>query len=61
MAGRGTDIVLAPGVAACGGLHVIVCQHNDARRIDRQLIGRGARQGDPGSAETWLAADHPRL
>ena len=57
MAGRGTDIVLAPGVAERGGLHIINCQLNDARRIDRQLIGRCARQGDPGSVETWLSLD----
>jgi preprotein translocase subunit SecA len=55
MAGRGTDIALAPGVAAAGGLHVLCCQHNASRRIDRQLQGRSARQGDPGSTETWLA------
>lgn len=61
MAGRGTDIPLAPGVADRGGLHVISCQHNASRRIDRQLIGRCARQGDPGSAETLLAIDAPRL
>jgi preprotein translocase subunit SecA len=61
MAGRGTDIPLAPGVADRGGLHVISCQHNASRRIDRQLIGRCARQGDPGSAETLLALDAPRL
>lgn len=61
MAGRGTDIHLAPGVAEAGGLHVINSQLNRARRIDRQLIGRGARQGDPGSAETWLALDNPLL
>ena len=53
MAGRGTDIVLGPGVAELGGLHVICCQRNPSRRIDRQLIGRAARQGDPGSAETY--------
>jgi preprotein translocase subunit SecA len=57
MAGRGTDIVLGSGVAELGGLHVICCQFNAARRIDRQLAGRCARQGDPGSVETWLAAD----
>ena len=61
MAGRGTDIPLGPGVAERGGLHLISCQHNAARRIDRQLIGRCARQGDPGSAETWLALDRPRI
>jgi preprotein translocase subunit SecA len=57
MAGRGTDIVLASDVAARGGLHVMCCQHNGARRLDRQIEGRAARQGDPGSVETWLALD----
>ena len=61
MAGRGTDIVLAAGVAELGGLHVICCQANRARRIDRQLIGRCARRGDPGSAQTILAMDQPLL
>ncbi|WP_158590534.1 DEAD/DEAH box helicase [Noviherbaspirillum cavernae] len=51
MAGRGTDIRLGDNVAALGGLHVIVCQTNDSRRIDRQLYGRCARQGEPGSVE----------
>jgi preprotein translocase subunit SecA len=60
MAGRGTDIPLGPGVAGRGGLHVICCQHNASRRIDRQLAGRAARQGDPGSAETLLSLDQPR-
>jgi preprotein translocase subunit SecA len=55
MAGRGTDIPLAPRVAECGGLHVICCQHNSSPRIDRQLHGRAARQGDPGSVETVLS------
>jgi preprotein translocase subunit SecA len=55
MAGRGTDIPLAPGVAERGGLHVICCQHNSSPRIDRQLHGRAARQGDPGSVETVLS------
>jgi preprotein translocase subunit SecA len=57
MAGRGTDIPLGPGVAERGGLHVICCQHNDSARIDRQLHGRCARQGDPGTVETILCAD----
>jgi preprotein translocase subunit SecA len=51
MAGRGTDIRLDPEVAAFGGLHVIACQTNDSSRIDRQLYGRCARQGEPGSVE----------
>ncbi len=61
MAGRGTDIELGNGVAERGGLHVISCQHNSARRIDRQLIGRCARQGDPGSAQTLVALDKPLI
>ncbi len=60
MAGRGTDIELGPGVAALGGLHVICCQDNASARLDRQFVGRAARQGDPGSAETWHALDAPR-
>ena len=55
MAGRGTDIRLAPGVAEAGGLHVIATELNDARRIDRQLFGRCARQGDPGSVDAILS------
>jgi preprotein translocase subunit SecA len=61
MAGRGTDIPLAPGVAERGGLHVICCQQNGARRIDRQLHGRCARRGDPGSVETILSTDDPLI
>ena len=55
MAGRGTDIRLAPGVAEAGGLHVITTELNDARRVDRQLYGRCARQGDPGTVEAILS------
>ena len=44
-------------MAARGGLHVISCQHNESRRIDRQLVGRCARQGDPGSVQTLLSVD----
>ncbi|HEX5127766.1 MAG TPA: preprotein translocase subunit SecA [Rhodocyclaceae bacterium] len=61
MAGRGTDIVLSPGMAEHGGLHVLSCQHNSARRIDRQLFGRAARQGRPGSAETLLSLEEGLL
>ncbi len=57
MAGRGTDIHLGPGVVECGGLHVILTEFHDSARIDRQLIGRGARQGDPGSAIAIVALD----
>ena len=49
MAGRGTDIRIAPEVAAIGGLHVLATERHDAGRIDRQLFGRCGRQGDPGS------------
>ena len=49
MAGRGTDIVLEPEARELGGLHVIDCQDAAARRLERQLAGRCARQGDPGS------------
>ena len=55
MAGRGTDIHLAPGVAQAGGLHVAIAEANDLARIDRQMAGRAARQGDPGSARVFLA------
>ncbi len=61
MAGRGTDIELGPGVEPLGGLHVLCCQLNGARRIDRQLAGRSARQGDAGSVETWLSLDSALL
>lgn len=54
MAGRGTDIALGPGVAALGGLHVIITECHQEYRVDRQLQGRSARQGDPGSSETVL-------
>jgi preprotein translocase subunit SecA len=57
MAGRGTDIVLAPEAEAAGGLHVIATERHEAGRIDRQLVGRGARQGDPGSYEMICALD----
>jgi preprotein translocase subunit SecA len=55
MAGRGTDIKLQPGVVELGGLHVLAAEKNESARIDRQLIGRCGRQGDPGSAETIVA------
>lgn len=57
MAGRGTDIRLAPGVAERGGLHVIGTEYHQAGRIDRQLHGRGARQGDPGSYEMIVSLE----
>jgi preprotein translocase subunit SecA len=57
MAGRGTDIKLEEGVADLGGLHVICTELHDAARIDRQLIGRCGRQGDPGSAQQFLSLE----
>ncbi len=50
MAGRGTDIKLGSGVAELGGLLVIGTEHHESSRVDRQLIGRCARQGDPGES-----------
>ncbi len=57
MAGRGTDIRLDSDVAAAGGLHVIVSEPHAAARIDRQLIGRSARQADPGTARAYVCPD----
>jgi preprotein translocase subunit SecA len=57
LAGRGTDIRLGPNVSERGGLHVILSEYHDADRIDRQLMGRCARQGDPGSTQTFVSAD----
>ncbi len=57
MAGRGTDIKLEPVVAKAGGLHVIVSERNDSGRIDRQLVGRCARQGDPGSGRIFASLE----
>jgi preprotein translocase subunit SecA len=57
ISGRGTDIELGSDVRSLGGLHVISCQLNTAARIDRQLAGRAARQGDAGSVETMLSLE----
>jgi preprotein translocase subunit SecA len=57
MAGRGTDIVLGPGVAENGGLHIIGTERHEARRIDNQLRGRAGRQGDPGSSKFYLSLE----
>jgi preprotein translocase subunit SecA len=57
MAGRGTDIRLGAEVAARGGLHVILTEFHESARIDRQLYGRCARQGDPGSFEAIVCLD----
>ncbi len=57
MAGRGTDIRLGEGVFELGGLHVICTELHDAARVDRQLVGRCGRQGDPGSYRQYLSLD----
>jgi preprotein translocase subunit SecA len=57
MAGRGTDIKLGRGVADLGGLHAVATERHEAGRIDRQLFGRSARQGDPGSAQAFVSLE----
>jgi preprotein translocase subunit SecA len=57
MAGRGTDIKLGDGVKELGGLHVVCTELHDSARIDRQLVGRCGRQGDPGTWRQFLALD----
>ncbi len=57
MAGRGTDIVLGEGVPALGGLHIVGTERHESRRIDNQLRGRCARQGDPGSTRFYLSLE----
>ncbi|MBW3598171.1 MAG: preprotein translocase subunit SecA [Planctomycetes bacterium] len=57
MAGRGTDIKLGQSVPEQGGLHVICTELHDSARIDRQLVGRCARQGDPGTFRMFMAMD----
>ena len=55
MAGRGTDIKLAPEVRAAGGLAIIGTERHESRRVDRQLRGRAGRQGDPGSSVFYVS------
>ncbi|MHB8572673.1 MAG: preprotein translocase subunit SecA [Candidatus Dormibacteria bacterium] len=57
MAGRGTDIVLGPGVVDLGGLHIVGTERHESRRIDNQLRGRAGRQGDPGSSRFFLSLE----
>ncbi len=61
MAGRGTDIKLGKGVAALGGLHVLATERHESSRVDRQLFGRAARQGDPGSGQAFLSVEDDLL
>lgn len=57
MAGRGTDIRLNKEARAAGGLHVVLSEGHEAGRIDRQLMGRAARQGDPGSTRIFSSGE----
>jgi preprotein translocase subunit SecA len=57
MAGRGTDIKLARGVKELGGLAVIATERHESGRVDRQLFGRAARQGDPGRAQAFVSLE----
>lgn len=61
MAGRGTDIKLEPGIADLGGLHVLGTTRHQSRRIDRQLRGRCARQGDPGTSKFYISFEDTLL
>lgn len=61
MAGRGTDIILNDDVKTAGGLHVIATELHSSKRIDRQLVGRSARQGDPGSFQFFLCLEDELL
>ncbi|MEZ6126933.1 MAG: translocase [Planctomycetaceae bacterium] len=61
MAGRGTDIILEDSVKKAGGLHVIATEMHSSKRIDRQLVGRSARQGDPGSYQFFLSLEDELL
>ncbi|WP_053028935.1 accessory Sec system translocase SecA2 [Staphylococcus haemolyticus] len=57
MAGRGTDIKLGSGVYELGGLAVIINEHMENSRVDRQLRGRSGRQGDPGVSQIYVSLD----
>ncbi|MDA0588044.1 MAG: translocase [Planctomycetota bacterium] len=61
MAGRGTDIKLTEDLTTAGGLHVIATEMHSSKRIDRQLVGRSARQGDPGSCRFYLSLEDELL
>ncbi len=61
MAGRGTDIKIDDEIRELGGMHVIGTEMHDSARIDRQLFGRCARQGDPGSVQLYISAEDKLL
>jgi preprotein translocase subunit SecA len=57
MAGRGTDIMLGPGVKDLGGLYVLGTERHESRRIDDQLVGRSGRQGEPGESQFLISME----
>ncbi len=57
MAGRGTNIRLGQGVEELGGLYVIATERHESKRVDRQLYGRCARQGQPGVAQCFVSLE----
>ena len=57
MAGRGTDIKLAKGIDALGGLAIIGTERHESRRIDLQLRGRSGRQGDHGESQFYVSLE----
>ncbi len=61
MAGRGTDIILGPGVTDLEGLHILGTERHESRRIDNQLRGRSGRQGDIGSSRFYLSLEDDLL
>jgi preprotein translocase subunit SecA len=61
MAGRGTDIRLSDAARRAGGLHVVLAALQRSPRLQRQIVGRAGRQGDPGSAQALLSATDPLL
>lgn len=61
MAGRGTDIKLEAGIAELGGLYVVGTTRHQSRRTDRQLRGRCARQGDPGTSKFYISFEDSLL
>lgn len=61
MAGRGTDIQLSEQALSRGGLHVVATERQESQRVDRQLVGRAARQGDPGSCQFFVSCEDELL
>ena len=61
MSGRGTDISIGEDTLVLGGLHVIMSERHESRRIDRQLAGRAGRQGRPGHFQEIVSLDDPLM